>query len=234
MNVPIPMAGAFGAGVTAEELPNHNKKGFAAAPASVWDPAERLKEQDRDGVAAEVLYTTFGMIGDLNMPLSLHILTGRGGTGINFNTFLTSYMSLPAEIQRTLSIMIFGGVFERFPKLQIVSAENDVSWIPHFLYRLDHAYDRFRHFEGVNLSMLPSEYMKRNVVATFQFEQATADFTRQLFGAEHIMWSADYPHTDSTWPHSREFIDEAFKDMPEEDIQKVVGGNVARIYSVNV
>ena len=46
------MAGAFGAGVTAEELPNHNKKGFAAAPASVWDPAERLKEQDRDGVAA--------------------------------------------------------------------------------------------------------------------------------------------------------------------------------------
>lgn len=316
---PIPMAGAFGAGVTAEELPNHNKKGFAAAPASVWDPAERLKEQDRDGVAAEVLYTTFGMMlyglddaglrgacfrayndfvaeycsyntdrlvgvglvtledidagvaelkrcadkglrgamiwasppderpyghpdydpfwaasQDLNMPLSLHILTGRGGTGINFDKFLTSYMSLPAEIQRTLSIMIFGGVFERFPKLQIVSAENDVSWIPHFLYRLDHAYDRFRHFEGVNLSMLPSEYMKRNVVATFQFEQATADFTRQLFGAERIMWSSDYPHTDSTWPHSREFIDEAFKDMPEEDIRRVVGGNVARIYSVNV
>ncbi len=48
------------------------------------------------------------------------------------------------------------------------------------------------------------------------------------------MWSSDYPHTDSTWPHSQEFIDEAFKDMPEEDLQKVVGGNVARIYSVNV
>lgn len=119
-------------------------------------------------------------------------------------------MSLPAEIQRPLSIMVCGGVSERFPKLQIISAENDVSWIPHCLYRLDHAYDRFRHCEGVNLSMVPSKYVKRNIGAIFQVEQATADFTRQLFGAERIMRSSDYPHTDLTWPHSREFIDEAF------------------------
>ena len=59
---PIPIAGAFGAGVKAEDLTGHNKKGFEAAPASVWDPAARLKEQDADGVAAEVLYTTFGMM----------------------------------------------------------------------------------------------------------------------------------------------------------------------------
>ena len=131
-------------------------------------------------------------------------------------------------------MMVFGGVFERFPKLQIVSAENDVSWIPHFMYRLDHAYDRFRHFEGVNLLMLPSEYVRCNVVATFQFEQATADFTRRLFGAERLMWSSDYPHTDSTWPKSREFIADAFKGMPKTDIQKIVGGNVARIYRLNV
>ena len=316
---PIPIAGAFGAGIKAEDLPGHNKKGFEAAPASVWDPAARLKEQDADGISAEVLYTTFGMMlyglndaalraacfkayndfvaeytsynpnrlvgtglitledipagvaelkrcvdkglrgamiwasppdekpyshpdydpfwaaaQDLEVPLSLHILTGRGGTGIDLNKFLTSYMSLPAEIQRTLSIMVFGGVFERFPKLQLVSAENDVSWIPHFMYRLDHAYDRFRHFEGVNLSMLPSEYVRRNVVATFQFEKATADFTRQLFGAERLMWSSDYPHTDSTWPKSREFIADAFKGMPEADIQKIVGGNVARVYRLSV
>jgi len=80
--------------------------------------------------------------------------------------------------------------------------------------------------------MLPSEYVKRNIVATFQFEQATADFTRQLFGAERLMWSSDYPHTDSTWPKSREFITNAFKDMPEADIQKIIGGNVARIYRI--
>ena len=72
---------------------------------------------------------------------------------------------LPQEIQLTFADLIVGGVLERFPRLQLVSAENDVSWIPHFMYRIDHAYDRLRHFEGLTLPMLPSEYMKRNVVA---------------------------------------------------------------------
>src|SRR5216683_4052407 len=58
---PIPVAGAFGAGVPSEQLPEHNKKGFESAPASVWDPAARIKDQDLDGVQAEVIYTTLGM-----------------------------------------------------------------------------------------------------------------------------------------------------------------------------
>jgi len=57
----VPVAGFFGSGKTAEELPEHTKKGFEAAPKSVWDPAERLKEQEADGVSAEVLYPTLGL-----------------------------------------------------------------------------------------------------------------------------------------------------------------------------
>ncbi len=48
---PMAVAGFFGAGVPSAELPEHNKRGFDAAPKSVWDPAFRLKDQDRDGVA---------------------------------------------------------------------------------------------------------------------------------------------------------------------------------------
>ncbi len=80
---------------------------------------------------------------------------------------------------------------------------------------------------------MPGEYMKRNVVATFQFETTNVDFTRQIYGAENIVWSSDYPHTDSTWPHSRELIAEAFKSIPEVDVEKIVGNNAARLYGVN-
>ena len=59
---PIAVAGFFGSGKTAEELPEHIKHGFEAAPKSVWDPAERLKEQDADGVSGEVLYPSMGML----------------------------------------------------------------------------------------------------------------------------------------------------------------------------
>jgi predicted TIM-barrel fold metal-dependent hydrolase len=59
---PVAVAGFFGSGKSSEELPQHVKRGFDAAPPSVWNPAERLKEQDRDGVSAEILYTSMGML----------------------------------------------------------------------------------------------------------------------------------------------------------------------------
>ncbi len=315
---PVQVAGFFGSGKSSEELPEHVKKGFEVAPKSVWNPAERLKEQDADGVSAEVLYTSMGMLlfglddadlraacfrafnnyaaeycshdpkrliglgtvtledipaavteleriakkglrgtliwgappedkpyslpdydpfwaaaQDLNMPLSLHILTGRGGVRFSRRRVLFGYMKLPQEIQLTFADMITGGVLERFPRLKLVSAENDISWVPHFMYRLDHAYDRLRHFEGLSLPMMPSEYMKRNVVATFQFESTNVNFTRQIYGAENIMWSSDYPHTDSPWPRSRQYIAEGFKDIPKADVQKIVGDNAAHLYGIN-
>ena len=315
---PVPVAGFFGSGKSAEELPQHRKKGFEVAPKSVRDPAERLKEQDADGVSAEALYTSMGMLlfglddaelraacfhafndwateycsydprrliglgvislenipaaiaelariakqglrgaliwgsppddrpyssreydpfwaaaQDLQMPLSLHILTGRGGVQFDPRRVLYRYMRLPQEIQLSFADLIVGGVPERFPRLKLVSAENDVSWIPHFLYRIDHAYDRLRHIEGLALPMLPSEYMKRNVVATFQFETTNVKFTREIFGAENILWSSDYPHTDSPWPRSRDIIAQAFEGMVEEDVQKIVGGNALRLYGLN-
>src|SRR5215510_15307831 len=58
---PVPVAGFFAAGVPAEDLPEYIKQGFEAAPASVWDPAARIQDQDRDGVSAEVIYTSMGM-----------------------------------------------------------------------------------------------------------------------------------------------------------------------------
>src|SRR5437899_2870095 len=58
---PFPVAGGFGAGRSGEELKEHLSKGYEAARPSGWDPVERLKDQDIDGVEAEVLYTTLGM-----------------------------------------------------------------------------------------------------------------------------------------------------------------------------
>ena len=68
-------------------------------------------------------------------------------------------------IERSLTAFVCGGVFERFPRLTIVSAENDVAWLPFFLYRIDKY--AARGLSTVKLPLKPSEYIKRQVYATF-------------------------------------------------------------------
>ena len=81
---------------------------------------------------------------DLNMPLSLHILTGRKGMGIDFfaDNLALQVSTLHHEVERSIAVFVLGGVLERFPKLTIVSAENDVAWMPYFMWRMDFAHRR--------------------------------------------------------------------------------------------
>src|SRR5262249_19684075 len=58
---PFPVAGGFAAGNKPEDLPKAWEKGYEGCRPSGWDPAERIKDQEIDGVEAEVLYTTLGM-----------------------------------------------------------------------------------------------------------------------------------------------------------------------------
>jgi predicted TIM-barrel fold metal-dependent hydrolase len=85
----------------------------------------------------------------LDLPVSLHIIAGRGRVSNAVSNAVQGkthsgvwYMSVLHEIQDSLARIVFGGVLHRFPKLRIVSAENDVGWIPHFMYRMDHCHEK--------------------------------------------------------------------------------------------
>src|SRR5215813_2462940 len=315
---PIPVAGFFGAGVPSADLPAHTKKGMEAAPASVWDPAARIKDQDLDGVQAEVIYTSMGMplyglddvelrtacfrayndwaveycsydpkrllpLGlitlediaagvqelerivkkgmkgamiwaeppderhythtdydtfweaaqDLNSPLFLHILTGRKDIGVNLlkGDFSLHVATLHHEVERSIALFVLGGVLERFPKLTIVSAENDVAWMAYFMWRMDFAKGRIGALSPTKLSLKPSEYVKRQVYATFINEPIFLDGVHR-YAADNAMWSSDYPHTAAIWPKSQEFVKETFSGLAEADRRKIVHDTAARVYGI--
>ena len=46
------------------------------------------------------------------------------------------------------------------------------------------------------------------------------------------MWSSDYPHINSSWPNSNEYIDNHFKGVPEGEERKMVEENVANLYKI--
>jgi predicted TIM-barrel fold metal-dependent hydrolase len=307
--------GAFSAAdVDPEKLPAHFRTGYEGVRPGGWDPVVRLRDQELDGVVAEVIYpslalqlfrirdgefqtVTFqayndwlaeycagaperlagvamvplhdvatgiqelqraqrlGLRGALiwssapddrpyqdpvyepfwaaaeeaDLPLSLHLGTGAvplAGTG---GLMPISYMLTHLAVQRSIAQMIFGGVFERHPRLRIVSVENDIGWIPHYLGRLDHAGRKYGAFAPTKLRTKPSETFRRHVAATFQEDPLGVEL-RDDIGVECLLWASDYPHSDSTWPHSRDVVARDFAGVPEDELRRMVFDNTARVY----
>ena len=173
---------------------------------------------------------------DADWPVSFHILTGGlgGDPTLGSGLKMMTVMSIVHSIQQTLSLLIFGGVFDRHPALKVVSAEHDGGWVAHYAYRLDQMYERHRSWLGRNAADLerqPSEYLRVNVWYTFQKDPVAVE-TRHRAGLGQLMWASDYPHSDSTWPHSRKVIERDFAGVPADELDAMVRGNAAALYGI--
>jgi predicted TIM-barrel fold metal-dependent hydrolase len=83
------------------------------------------------------------------------------------------------------------------------------------------------------LSMLPSELIRRQAHATFMNDPVAIN-NRHITGLETLMWGNDYPHPEGTWPLSQEVIAEQFKDVPDDEMRAIVGGNAAKVFGFDL
>jgi predicted TIM-barrel fold metal-dependent hydrolase len=167
---------------------------------------------------------------DLDIPVSLHVGSEKQRWE---KTRAPKASNQLLGIQRSLAQMVLGGVFDRFPKLKIVSAENQVGWVPYFMQSTDHFYTRMAALHGpdrIDLALLPSEYLRRQVSFTFIPFDTWWVPIRDRIGVDRILWSSDYPHTESTWPNSRKVVEEMFQGVPEDEQQQMAGGNAAQLF----
>jgi predicted TIM-barrel fold metal-dependent hydrolase len=165
-------------------------------------------------------------------PVSLHLGTTQDLTAPG-ESIAVAFMMTILPVQRALAQLALGGVLARNPDLRIVSVENEIGWLPHFLARLDHGAAKYREVAGLELEAPPSAYFRRQVAATFQEDRIGIE-ARERIGVDCLMWASDYPHSDSTWPHSQEVIARDFADVPATERTKIVAGNVARVYGINL
>ena len=216
--------------VGVKELERCAKMGFVGAMIPVAPPPERPYDRPE----YEPLWATAQ---DLRMPLSLHINSNRPGAGQVFeqsDAMRPAFMSnVDHWVRMSLADIIFSGAFERYPKLQVGSVEMELSWAPHFLDRIDYTYtQRFPElsagyrFKG---DMLPSDFFHKNVFLGFQ-EDALGIRLRDIIGVDNLLWGGDYPHEESTFPRSRQIIEEILVDCTEEERAKIAGSNSVRVY----
>jgi len=128
---------------------------------------------------------------------------------------------------------VFGGVFDRFPDLKIISAEHDAGWAAHMVHRMDRQYEKWASDNEKSLKLQPSDYFRRNLMVTFQ-DDPVAGITARFYGEDNFMWGSDYPHSDATWPNSRAAIARSMAGVPEDVAKKITSANAAKLYRMDL
>ena len=137
----------------------------------------------------------------------------------------------PIEQMYACLCMCVGGVFERFPKLRVGFLEGNASWIPFWLWRMDEHYELRRNWTEGYISMAPSEYFKRQGYVSIDADEKPAAYAVDWAGDENFVFSTDYPHTDSKYPHA---VEEFFKlPIPDDSKRKILWDNCARLYGMS-
>ena len=181
----------------------------------------------------EPLWTELSAAG---IPLAFHI---QGPRGMQLQRLFDptpgvreAFISLsPLGIGELISQLIFCGVCARHPGFRFIVVETGIGWLPYFLERMDGTFNKHRFWTHSIIKEKPSYYWYRQGHATF-IEDRSGVKLRHEAGLDNIMWSSDYPHSDSTWPRSREVVEEHFASVPAEERQKIVSGNAARLYKL--
>jgi predicted TIM-barrel fold metal-dependent hydrolase len=180
----------------------------------------------------------WSLVEETGLPISFHIVgprkqdvraTFQNPTPGIKETFVAI---APLSISETVSTLVFTGILQRYPNLQFVLVECGIGWIPYFLERMDHTFNKHRFCTQSILTEKPSTYWYRQGHSTF-IQDLAGVAARHRAGVRNIMWSTDYPHSDTTWPKSREVLAEHFRDVPAEERALITGVNAAALYKLD-
>ena len=130
-------------------------------------------------------------------------------------------------MSRILMEIVFSGVLETYPSLQVVIAESGIGWIPYLLERMDMEWEE--QYKDLTLKMKPSAYWHRQCFATYQSDE-TGLRLLDILGEDNIMWGSDFPHPDGVWPDSQAFIEKELGHLPAATRHKLICGNAAELY----
>jgi predicted TIM-barrel fold metal-dependent hydrolase len=178
----------------------------------------------------------FAACADADVVVNMHI----GSSSSTTNTSADA----PAAVQITLSFnyslvslsdYLFSGVFVRFPRLKAAYSEGQMGWIPFLLQRADDVWLQHRGWAGVAdaIPEPPSTYFRNNVYACFFRDPVGIQLIDQI-GPDNVTFETDYPHTDTTWPDTRQVVAAMVEGLSDELVHKLLRGNAIRLYGLDL
>ena len=179
---------------------------------------------------------------DLGLPVNFHI----GASETSLSWFGTSPWPSQGDDQklaigsammyltnaRVIANLIFSGLLERHPKLQFVSVESGIGWIPFVLEALTHQQGELPPAVLDYMTLSPLEYFKRQIYACFWFEKQDVSHTLEILGSDHILFETDFPHPTCLYPDSMALAAPGLAQLSSATRRKVLQENAASLYRI--
>lgn len=129
---------------------------------------------------------------------------------------------------------LMSGVFTDFPDLFVAYSEGQIGWIPYILERADTVWEENRGWGGIadKVTEPPSELFRRHMFGCF-FDDPHGLRCIEEIGVDNVTYESDYPHSDSTWPHTAKLAAEQTADLPDDVVYKVLRGNAIRMLHID-
>ncbi len=222
------------------------KRGFKAVNIPAFPQSKTLQETAHAG-GAQVVALTGNPMGELQyddpsfdrfwaaaVDLDISITIHLGARMARFNQprfFMPDLLMTKFSMAEPVAILVFGGVFQRFPKLRFVSVESGVGWFAFAANYMDNTWNKQRYWTKSGLTEPPSFYMDQNVYGSF-INDPVGVANRHFPGAKNIMWSSDYPHSETTFPNSWDVINQNLADIPQADRDEIISKRAQRVFGL--
>jgi predicted TIM-barrel fold metal-dependent hydrolase len=128
-------------------------------------------------------------------------------------------------IEDAVAAMVCHGALSRFPKLKVAVIENGSTWVEPLLRNMADIYKKMPQ----DFLEDPVEVIKRNVYISPVWEDDLGALA-QLIGVDHVLFGSDYPHPEGLAEPASS--DDELAGLPDEDVRKIMGGNLARLMNV--
>ena len=190
---------------------NPAKLGHPSFHSGHWDPLfSELTERD---IVACLHFGTSGQVTLTADDAPMAVMTTLMGT----------------NSMASVADLLFSPVFHKHPDLKVSVSEGGIGWIPWLLERADLTWERHRFYQNVHQSVRPSELFQRNVWGCFISDEYGVK-NRHEIGVDRLTWECDYPHSDSYWPNSRKVVEEMFRDVPSDEVTRIVETNARELF----
>lgn len=142
---------------------------------------------------------------------------------------VVSAMLMAVNAMSSMSDWLFSGTFERFPELTVSYSEGNIGWIPYILERADRAWEsQLWMYDRASVPRPPSEYYAEHIFGCY-ISDSHGLASLEAVGEDNVTFETDYPHTDGTWPHSRQVAAKELAALSPIQIEKIVRGNAIRM-----